>query len=177
VHEVVKRKRQSRRPRTFEVRPVSARPLKSALDTLRPHLSGCRALDLFSGLGRFGLGALEEGAESVTFVDTDGRYLEDIERSAASYPGARLVKQDAFRFLAQSTEQFDLIFADPPFPLWNEAFDGALFRAVRPRLTEGGIFLVKHPKAVIVSGLGLTHWKTSPFGESSLSYFTHGDKQ
>ncbi len=161
---------------SFEVRPVSARPLKSALDTLRPFLSGCHGLDLFCGLGRFGLGALKEGANEVIFVDTAEAHLETVKRAGAAFgSAARLVRDDAFRFLSRSDERFDIVFADPPFPLWVDGFETRLFEAVLPRLAPTAIFLVKHPAAMIVSGVGLAHWKTSRFGESALSYFNDGD--
>jgi len=166
-----------RKERSFEVRPVSARPLKSALDSLRPQLAGCRALDLFCGLGRFGLGALKEEAEMVVFVDTNAKYLADIKKLADPYVGrAQFIREDVFRYLGGTKETFDVVFADPPFPLWSESFDRKLFGAVLTRLNASAIFLVKHPAGMIASGTGFTHWKTSRFGESALSYFTHGEE-
>ncbi len=161
----------------FDVRPVSARPLKSALDTLRPYLSGCRGLDLFCGHGRFGLGALQEGAESVVFVDNEATHLAEAKRGGTRYgERARFEKRDAFAFLNRGTETFDIVFADPPFPLWNHPFETSLFSAVLPRLEPSAIFLVKHPEGMLLSGVGFSHWKTSRFGESALSYFIYGDK-
>lgn len=148
------------------------------MDTLRPELSGSRCLDLFAGLGRFGLGALKESAFAVTFVDTSGPYLEEVKAAAKPYgDAARFVRDDAFRFLARTEDTFDIVFADPPFPLWKGKFEEKLFAAVLPRLAPSAIFLVKHPEGVIVSGPGFTRIKISPFGESALSYFTHGNDQ
>lgn len=148
------------------------------MDTLRPQLSGAKALDLFCGLGRFGLGALKEEAESVVFVDTVAEYLEQVKREAQRYgPAASFVREDAFKFLSRSGDSFDIVFADPPFPLWKGGFEERLFTSVLPRLAPSAIFLVKHPEGVIVSGVGLTQLKTTRFGESALSYFIHGNDQ
>jgi 16S rRNA G966 N2-methylase RsmD len=35
----------------------------------------------------------------------------------------KVICQDAAIFLEQTSEKFDIIFADPPFPLWTQAFE------------------------------------------------------
>lgn len=165
----------------MEVRPLSARALKSAIDTLRPELAGASVLDLFAGQGRFGISALDEGANRIVFVESQSQTAKDIEKEVQhpSHPkdsDTKVVRLDVFRFIETTTEKFDIVFADPPFPLWNKDFESKLLTHVVKALTTPGIFLVKHPKGMVLSSAisDLKFWKTSVFGESGLSYFRYG---
>jgi len=165
---------------TNDVRPIGARALKSAIDTLRPRLFEASVLDLFAGQGRFGIAASQEGLSSVTFVEKDRKTASEL-KSALSVPSfpkgisTKVICQDAAIFLEQTSEKFDIIFADPPFPLWTQAFEKSLFIAVTRALKTGSIFLVKHPSRMLpcseLSELTLT--KESEFGESRLLYFSY----
>lgn len=160
-----------------EVRPIGARALKSAIDTLRPWLEDSRILDLYAGHGRFGLATLKEGAREVLFVEKDPKTASAL-RSAiprSNQDRVRIEKNDVFVFLAReklSGQTFDIIFADPPFPVWNDAFSKRLAEEVQSLLGPNSIFLVKHPARMLPSlpTYGFTEWKTTQFGESTLIY-------
>lgn len=168
------------KPQANDVRPIGARALKSAIDTLRPHLFEASVLDLFAGQGRFGMAASQEGISSVLFVEKDRNTATELKSSisAPKFPKgitAKVICQDAAIFLEQTTEKFDVIFADPPFPLWNESFEKSLFTGVTRVLKPNSIFLVKHPSRMLPCSelSGLTLIKESEFGESRLLYFSY----
>lgn len=159
-----------------ELRPIGARALKSAIDTLRPYLQNARVLDLFAGQGRFGIEALNEGAERVTFVEKHPGTAATLKAKVASHGEKAMVqRQEVMAFLGMSRDLFDLVFADPPFPLWNETFSSALFSAVATQLAPNSIFLVKYPARMVpcVPVIGFREWKTTPFGESKLLYYRY----
>ena len=167
-------------PLPNDVRPIGARALKSATDTLRPYLSDSDVLDLFAGQGRFGFACSKEAIRSVTFVEKDrttGNELTQLLKSK-SFPKnvkSQVVLEDALSYLARCSIHFDVIFADPPFPLWNEGFQNQLFLGVSRLLKEESIFLVKHPSRMLLSPLtsGWNLVKQTEFGESQLLYFTY----
>ncbi len=170
----------SSKPLINEVRPIGARVLKSAIDSLRPYLFEASVLDLFAGQGRFGITTSEEGISCVTFVEKDRQTTSELRSfvSGRQFPKnvkATILCQDVFTFLENSKETFDVVFADPPFPLWNKDFENRLFTAVIKALKPGSIFLVKHPSRMLpCSQLGeLTQMKLSDFGESRLIYFKY----
>ncbi|MBI1860602.1 MAG: RsmD family RNA methyltransferase [Deltaproteobacteria bacterium] len=152
-----------------EIRPLTSIALKSCLDTLRPRLAEASVCDLFAGAGRFGEGCLKEGAARVVFVEKDARQIGALKKIQSG----TVVAEDVFQYLVQCGEEFDIVFADPPFPVWNETFAAQLSGSVLPRLAVGGIFLVKMPKRVLFSLAipGLKIMKSSEFGESKLSYW------
>lgn len=168
------------------MRPVGARALKSAVDSLRPWLADSTVLDLFSGQGRFGVAALEEGALCVTFVEKDRSMAREIsEKTLKAGERSEVVARDVFIFLSEAAkkdQKFDIIFADPPFALWTPDFERDLFAAVARVVKPGAIFLVKHPSRVVPSSAisetssEHSHWKTSLFGESRFMYFRYGQE-
>lgn len=162
-----------------DLRPVSARALKSAIDTLRPQLSGASVLDLFAGQGRFGMEALKESAAHVTFVDTDRSFARTLEKPLRPYKEkASLFIEDVWGFLKRYTGKFDIVFADPPFRLWAPAFETQLFSSIASVLDDRAILLVKHPRRMVLSPAhtGFQPIKTTQFGESALGYFSYGEK-
>lgn len=160
-----------------ELRPVSARALKSAGDTLRPYLPGASVLDLFAGQGRFGQMALQEGADRVVFVEKDAATAEAIrEQTKRHLPNAIVWTRDVFAFLDDpGAHHYDLVFADPPFGEWKGDFADRLARQVARVMAPDSVFLVKNPRRVVLSGPlpGFAFWKQSEFGESALTYYRY----
>lgn len=118
------------------LRPTSERvreALFSSLGSLGA-IDGARVLDLFAGTGALGIEALSRGAASATFVDDDARAIATIRANveATGFSDvATVVRSDALRFVAETTDTFDVAFADPPY-----AFDGwsALLAALPARM-------------------------------------------
>ena len=77
-----------------------------------------RALNLFSYTGAFAVYLARAGASRVVSVDTSEKALELAEENLAenglSVKNHPLVKADAFEYLRQCDEEFDLIVIDPP---------------------------------------------------------------
>lgn len=81
---------------------------------------GRRALNLFSYTGGFSVTAALGGAREVTSVDVSAPALEAARRNFAlngldpADPRWRFEATDAFAFLEQSTDTYDLVVLDPP---------------------------------------------------------------
>jgi 16S rRNA (guanine966-N2)-methyltransferase len=83
-------------------------------------IEGARVCDLFAGSGALGIEALSRGASAVVFVESDRVALKTLQANIASagfgdHRGVRLVRQDAFAFLASEPEGFEVLLADPPY--------------------------------------------------------------
>jgi len=156
-----------------EVRPLSARALKSVIDTLRPQIEGARVLDLFAGQGRFGMACLEENASHVTFVEKNGKSAAAIKKEIERFhfeDRAHVLAMDAFQ--VRSETPFDLVFCDPPFPEWDIAFGKKLETLILSLLTPEGSSVVKYPeRGEPWVPAGFTLRKETTFGESRLLYF------
>jgi len=165
----------------FPVRPIGARALKSAIDTLRPEIIQSNILDLFCGQGRFALAAAKAGAHSITAVDSNASLIKIISNQATKQKlPLSAITSDVHEYLRKASKaggKFHVIFADPPFPLWTTNFENELFNAVSGVALSEAIFLVKAPKAMIAFG-PRTQWKlirTTVFGESQLIYYRYDE--
>ena len=136
-------------PRTFKARPTTDFAKENIFNVLTGYidLDGATALDLFSGTGSITLELLSRGCSRVVSVEQDRdhhRFITDCLKKLGTNVCLPL-RGDAFRFIKSCKQQFDFIFADPPYALKELPqipqliFDHNL-------LKEDGIFVFEHGK-------------------------------
>ena len=104
-------------PLSEGLRPTGDRIRETLFNWLAPTIEGARCLDLFAGSGALGLEALSRGAASCTFVENAHSAAEVIRQHLQKLDanGGDVSQMSALRWLENSTENFDIIFLDPPF--------------------------------------------------------------
>jgi 16S rRNA (guanine966-N2)-methyltransferase len=118
--------RRIKAPAGERTRPTSDRvreALFSAVDAELGSLSGLRFLDLYAGSGAVGLEALSRGAGVATLVEQDRRTAALIRENARTVglPGVDVQAAAVARTLASPPRApYDVVFADPPYPLPTE---------------------------------------------------------
>lgn len=152
-------------PRTFKARPTTDFAKENIFNVLQgmTDLEGCMALDLFAGTGSITLEMLSRECRHVVSVEADRDHAAFIRQCLQKLKAENctLVRGDVFRFLKTCRQQFDFIFADPPYalerlpelpdiilPASGEGQDGAGENAgdVQTPLAPGGIFVFEHGK-------------------------------
>ena len=108
--------------RNLPLRPMTDRVKECLFGVLSPFLhKDFRFLDLFSGTGNLALEALSRGAGEAHAVESHPRSVEIIHKNRRILPCPKRLlvhKQDVFSFMkASRLPGFDVITADPPFPL------------------------------------------------------------
>ena len=102
-------------------------------------------LDLFSGTGSISYELASRGCPDVTAVEINVDHIHFIKEviEKLGEKNIRVVKSNVFVFAAHIKEQFDLIFADPPYdhPKFSEVAD-LIFK--NNLLKQGGIFILEH---------------------------------
>jgi len=83
-------------------------------------LENSNILDLFSGIGSFGLECLSRGASSVTFVESYKEVLHVLKKNIDNLKlqnYSKVVEKDIFRenTLKLLNDRFEIIFIDPPY--------------------------------------------------------------
>ena len=103
------------------LRPMTDRVKETLFNVLQPYFfENCLFLDLFSGTGNLALEALSRGAKSAHAVEKHPCCIELIKKNSQILPQPQklvLHKKNVFSFIKQSKIRFDIITADPPFPL------------------------------------------------------------
>lgn len=120
-------------PKGERTRPTSDRvreALFSAVESRLGSLEEVRFLDLYAGSGAIGLEARSRGAGIVTLVEHDRRTGRLIDRNAGTL-GFRnridVVVDEVSRALACApTAPYDVVYADPPYPLTEAELATAL---------------------------------------------------
>lgn len=140
------------RGRKIDVPPVGTRPtsdraregLFSSLQ-VRFGFEGATVLDLFAGSGALGLEAASRGADEVVLVENDPTATEIIRENlkVVGHPRTSVAEMKCSDYLASAPqEHFDMVLADPPYDLADEAVREML-EALRPALMEGAAVVVE----------------------------------
>ena len=105
------------------------------------------ALDLFSGTGSIALEFVSRGCPQVTSIEADRDHHAFIKQCMARLGTecSVVVRGDVFKFLNNCHQQFDIIFADPPYalPRLSELPSIVLGSGL---LADDGLFVLEHGK-------------------------------
>lgn len=108
-------------------------------------ITSLKTLDLFGGTGSISYELASRGAKSLVVVEKDAAMYEFIKKTAVTLgiDNISVVRSDVFRFIDQSTEKFDFIFAGPPYAL-NNIDDLPVKVFAKNLLSPGGWFVLEH---------------------------------
>lgn len=118
------------------VRPATDYIREAIFNSLAALIPGARVLDLFTGTGAYALESMSRGALSATCVDLHiGSEIISNTAAVAKSLGreslaVKTLTADATRPLL-IFEKFDLIFADPPWELWETQADEIIHQAIQ----------------------------------------------
>jgi len=108
-------------------------------------LEGLNTLDLFGGTGSISYELASRGASDLTIVEKDPSMHAFITKTAAALRIEHMdvVRMDVFKFIQQCTDQFDFIFAGPPYAL--ATIDQLPLQVFEKKLLKpGGWFVLEH---------------------------------
>lgn len=151
------------------VRPSTDKMRESMFNMLSNQLNyeELNVLDLFSGSGIIALEFLSRSVKRVVSVDLDGKNIQHQKKIKEDKQCFQweIIKADVFKYLQNSPEKFDVIFADPPYAMPNLQ---NLVPLVRPLLNDGGIFLFEHQPRLVFDPPAV---REKDYGSSKLSVF------
>ncbi len=127
-----------------EIRPAMDRMRESLFSILRD-ISDLSFLDLFSGSGLVGIEAASRGAQPVHLVELDGKKRSTILQNISFVESdIRLFMGNVLRFIPQAKQQYDIVYADPPFPMKHKVRIAELV-AEHHILKSSGRFIIHYP--------------------------------
>lgn len=105
-------------PHTRPTTDIAKEGLFNMLQT-RVQIEGATTLDLFGGTGCISYELASRGAENLTIVEKDPIMLDFIKKNIEmlKIENAQVLRMDVFQFLSSCTNQYDIIFAGPPYAL------------------------------------------------------------
>ena len=115
----------------LEPNDIKTRPLKDLTkesifniiahsNKIKISLQESKVLDLFSGVGSFGIECLSRGVEEVTFVEKYSRVLPVLKKNLLNLNKVnnyKIIEKDIYEdnFFESFIDKFDIIFLDPPY--------------------------------------------------------------
>jgi 16S rRNA (guanine966-N2)-methyltransferase len=160
-------------------RPTTDIAREGLFNILANHISfeGLKTLDLFGGTGAISYELASRGATDLTIVEKDPQMFSFIENNIAQLKisGCQMVKSDVFRFMDQCKDQYDFIFAGPPYALPN--IDDLPLKVASMRLLRpSGWFVLEHTPRNNYEGFAL--FKTARnYGTTVFSIFLQPDAE
>lgn len=127
-----------------EFRAVQEKAKLAIFSVLHDRVKGAKCLDLYAGSGNLGIEALSRGAAHCTFVDDSRKTTKIIDeniRLTNMQAKADIENQDAIKFVGNTMEKYDIIFADPFFKDVHHRF---LFEQMETALNEDGVIVFSH---------------------------------
>ena len=137
-------------PRTFKARPTTDFAKENLFNVLNNYIDfeeGVTALDLFAGTGSISIELVSRGCDRVISVEKDPAHHSFICKIMKEVQTDKClpIRGDVFKFIKNGREQFDFIFADPPYALKElETIPELIFQ--NDLLKEGGLLVLEHGK-------------------------------
>jgi 16S rRNA (guanine(966)-N(2))-methyltransferase RsmD len=134
-------------PNNITARPTTDFAKEGLFNLLnnRIDFEGINVLDLFAGTGSISFEFVSRNCTSVISVEQNERHCNFIKKicNELKITNLSLQKTDAFRFIETCRNQFDMIFADPPYEL--ERFDEIPDLIFSHKLLKSdGLFVLEH---------------------------------
>src|SRR5687768_9992214 len=124
-----------------------------------------KTLDLFGGTGSISYELASRGVADLTIVEKDNQMFAFIRKTATDLglENFNIVKSDVFRFISTAADQYDLIFAGPPYALQNiDDLPKLIFE--KQLLKEDGWFILEHTPR--------NNYESFPFFHNARNYGT-----
>ncbi|WP_295655759.1 16S rRNA (guanine(966)-N(2))-methyltransferase RsmD [uncultured Mucilaginibacter sp.] len=160
-------------PNNLPVRPTTDMAKEALFNILNNQIDfeGIMMLDLFSGTGNIAMEFASRGAEQVIAVDRSIQCINYLKDTARQHKLEQIstFKADVFKYLEMETDQYDLIFADPPYDL-NRIPEIPKIVFEKKLLKQGGMLIVEHQSMQNLSQqTGFVEQRK--YGHSSFSFF------
>jgi 16S rRNA (guanine966-N2)-methyltransferase len=168
-------------------RPTSDRAREGLFASLLSELGsfdGARVLHLYAGSGAIGLEALSRGADHVRLVESDARAAAVIKANiaAVALPGATLAVDRVERLLsrppADTEDRYDLVIADPPYAVTEEAVTRVLTLLEAGWLAAGALVVIERAtrSGPVDWPPGFLPGKSRRYGEATFWYGWYGSE-
>lgn len=166
-------------PSGTNTRPTTDRVREAIFNVLQTRITDARILDVFAGSGGMSMEALSRGACFADLYEKDRKAVAAIRQNIAFLGFAEKSKLwigDALHFLSQNSQQYDIIFLDPPYyqGLYEQSVATILQRQL---LAEDGILVVETSakngqqlSAEVLRQLQLK--KSVTYGDTKIEYYS-----
>ena len=135
-------------PSNLPVRPTTDRAKESLFSIIDNgyYFEDRTVLDLFCGTGNISFEFASRGVKNVTSVDNNKNCIDFIEKTAKKMQlNISTVKTDGIKFVERCKQEFNFIFADPPYDYENyQKLKDTII--VNKLIAKDGLLIIEHDK-------------------------------
>ena len=135
-------------PNTLPVRPTTDRAKEALFNILenRFFFEGKNVLDLFSGTGNIAFEFASRGCEKILTVDNNPNCINYIQNTSDKLGfNISTIKSNCLQYLKNCKEEFNFIFADPPYD-YEEYQELKNLVCEKSLVKKDGILIIEHDK-------------------------------
>ena len=160
-----------------DVRPTTDKVKEAIFSAVQFELEGRHFLDLFAGSGQMGIEALSRGASTATFIDRSKLATRVIERNLSVTnlkQFANVRTMDSVDFIKSTTEEFDIIFVDPPY---NKGIIQEVMPLCAQRMKKTGVIICESAlnDEILQKYYNFTLDRQRTYGKIKVSIYRHED--
>ena len=160
-----------------DVRPTTDKVKEAIFSAVQFELEGRHFLDLFAGSGQMGIEALSRGASTATFIDRSKLATRVIERNLSVTnlkQFANVRTMDSVDFIKSTTEEFDIIFVDPPY---NKGIIQEVMPLCAQRMKKTGVIICESAlnDEILQKYYKFTLDRQRTYGKIKVSIYRHED--
>lgn len=161
-------------PFTWEGTKPSTDKVRQALfNIIRPNWDSLNnsILDCYAGTGLLSLEFISRGAGFVTSIDKNRKCIKYMEsnQKLLGIDNWKINKEDVVRYIVNTEETYDLVFADPPYGDSDIEEYIVLVLERSNILTKKGIFVLEHSSRRVFDHKN--RYQTKIYGETALSFY------
>lgn len=139
-------------------------------------IDGIKTLDIFGGTGTISYELASRGAGDLTIIEKDPKMYAFIKKTIEELDikNCRVIKMDVFKFLEETKEQYDFIFAGPPYAL-QTIDEIPIIIKEKKLLADNGWFVLEHTPANNYEQYAMFKVKRN-YGTTVFSFFVNNQK-
>ncbi len=168
--------RRIKAPKKLPVRPTTDMAKEALFNILRHqfHFREVSVLDLFAGSGNISYEFASRGCPDITAVDGNHHCIRFIQETAQAFEfPIQTIKSDVYAFMSRNHhQQYDIVFADPPYDFELEAFEKIANLCFEHQLLSAqGLLVIEHSKHTSLEHLAYFE-DTRHYGGNAFSFFS-----
>jgi len=134
-------------PAKIPARPTTDIAKEGLFNTLQNMIDfeELKVLDIFGGTGSISYELASRGATDITLIERDKLTVQFIKKTTAElgFDNFKIIQGDVFKFLNSCNDDYDFIFAGPPYAL-QEIDELPVIVFERNLLRKDGVFVLEH---------------------------------
>jgi len=156
---------------TDRTHPMGERIRNALFNKIGDEIIGASVLDAFAGSGALGLEAVSRGAVQAIMIDKDRVAQNIIKKNIATLDAAtyaKLIKGSVATVIEKLDQQFDIIFADPPYHETQFSTVIKLFALLKPN----GLMVLSYPgRGEAPTGAEVVVVDNRSYGNAALTFY------